>query len=519
MNDFNNFNIEYWFGRFGYIELKDYTHPAHASERMAKCNTNEPCVVVDLYSQVPQAMVDVFGNEKDCNQQVPNWRYHKDYGNETNFLYGYVMDIVSSDGRSIPACQATRQQRKNAQHWRAVMRRWQHISRPFEYGAQIEFETTISFDRAQITGDNVNYYGQTFRYVLGKGFTINNQDRAVGPVGVNDELATLGGETTLPVLAQTGGEQTRLAFMQHAYNISQENIADWLAGRRLFHTDFATGAHKEPLLPGPQAQPGNLPFPEQANKATNPIQASCVDCHTLNGVGELQSRQEVVPPKLIGLGLLERIPEGTLYAWAQGNGGTVNQITVNGQRKVGRFGWRAEATSVKHQVAKALHEDMGVGTDFDVFGPAEISSQELAQMSVYSSLLAVPVARKNLVSHSGYQVFRQANCDVCHKPTAVTEYDAQFPELSQQTIHPFTDLLLHDLGEGMYRTAPLWGLGLTGLVRTGNTNDLTLMHDGKATSIEEAVLRHNGSGAQSRDRYRRLSHQQRSELIDFLMSL
>ena len=100
--------------------------------------------------------------------------------------------------------------------------------------------------------------------------------------------------TTIPQLSQTGGEQVRLSYMQHAYNLSPLNVQSWLDGRRLFHTNFATGAHIEALLPGPQASNGNLPFPEVAGFATNPIQNSCINCHIHNGNGPKQS--DVVPP-------------------------------------------------------------------------------------------------------------------------------------------------------------------------------------------------------------------------------
>lgn len=117
-NDFNNFNVEYWEGRFGSFVLEDYTLPSASDMRQSACGTSEPCVVVTLNSAIPIAMTDVFGNEKSCNQQTPNWRYHKIYGDETNFYYGYVMDVVLSDGSVVPACQAaaiSEQQRRHGE--------------------------------------------------------------------------------------------------------------------------------------------------------------------------------------------------------------------------------------------------------------------------------------------------------------------------------------------------------------------------------------------------------------------
>ena len=135
---------------------------------------------------------------------------------------------------------------------------------------------------------------------------------------------------------------------------------------------------------------------------------------------------------MIGMGLLEAIPDEQLQAWAADNGGRVSTVMFNGAQQVGRFGWTAEATSVRHQVTKALFMDMGVGTTVEGFTP---------------------------------------------------------PELSQQTIHPYTDLLLHDLGEGEFRTPPLWGLGSSGLVSFGDASQWSLMHDGLSTSLEAAINR------------------------------
>ncbi|WP_295895707.1 di-heme oxidoredictase family protein [uncultured Vibrio sp.] len=518
-NDFNNFNIEYWEGRFGSFVLEDYTRSEAESLRQQACGTTEPCVVVTLNSAIPVAMTDSSGNEKSCNQQTPNWRYHKYYGDETNFAYGYVMDIVLPDGRILPACEASREQRATATTWRAIMQRWPHINRPFTAGEQIEFETTISFNRAQTTGDNVNYYGQTYRYVLGEGLTVNNRDSAVGPTGINDGFAQLGGTTTVPQLAASGGQQQRLSFMQHAYNLERDHVQSWLDGRRLIHTDFNTGAHVEEFLPGPQAINGNLPFPELAGLASDPIQPSCTQCHTLNGVGEMQPRQNVVPPKMIGMGLLENIPQNTIEQWASENGGSVSYVTVDGQQVIGRFGWRAEASSVRHQVAKALHADMGIGTNFDGFRPATLADQHLDDMETYTKLIAVPTPRENLTTMEGHRRFQEFGCDSCHKLSATTGIDAEFPELSNQVIHPYTDLLLHDLGEGPFRTAPLWGLGLSGYVHSGNSQALTLMHDGEAETIDQVMQRHNGEAASQSRAYFSASSAERQQLVDYLMAM
>ena len=520
--NFNNYNIEYWVGRFGWFELRDYTRPSAAKYRPEHCGSDTACVVVTLHGAVPAAMTDAEGNTKDCNQQVPNWRYHKTYGSETDFAYGYVMEIITDNGQVIPACSATQEQRRTAMQWRAVMRPDANIPRRFTEGEQIEFETTINFSRANTLGDNVNYYGQTFKYILGQGFAVNNQDPAIGPLHINDTFAQLGGDTSVPQLSKTGGSEQRFAFMQHAYNIGPNHIQGFLNGRRLFHTDFNNGNHIEPFKPGPQASNGNLPFPELAGLASNPIQNSCTQCHELNGNGPVQNTQNVTPPKLIGLGLLEAIKNTQIEAWAKENGGKVNRVTIDGGEYIGRFGWRAETVSVKQQTAKALLHDMGIGTAFEGFGPEELNDQHLEALTLYTSLLAVPTPRKNLTKMAGHVFFQEIGCDSCHKMT-VTTGEHPLSELSQQTIHPYTDLLLHDLGEGEYRTAPLWGLGLSGYVRYGDdvdgNGDYALMHDGLSSTIEQAINRHASAANHSRMAFLQLSADKKTALINYLKAL
>ena len=521
-DNFNNYNIEYWVGRFGWLELRDYTRTAASKHRPANCGSEAACVVVMLHGAVPAAMTDAEGNTKDCNQQVPNWRYHKTYGNETDFVYGYVMEIITTDGQIIPACNASQAQRQQATDWRAVMRPDATIPRGFAEGDQIEFETTINFSRANTLGDNVNYYGQTYKYVLGQGFTVNNRDPAIGPVNINDSFARLGGDTSVPQLSATGNTEQRFAFMQHAYNISPNHIQGFLNGRRLFHTDFDNGHHVEPFKPGPQAINGNLPSPHLAGITTNPIQNACTQCHELNGNGPVQDTQNVTPPKLIGLGLLEAIAESQIEAWANDNGGKVSRVKLNGSEHIGRFGWKAETISVKHQTAKALQNDMGIGTAFEGFGPEELSDTHLEELTLYTSLLSVPIPRENLTSLPGHTLFQQIGCDSCHKMT-VTTGEHPLSELSHQVIHPYTDLLLHDLGESEYRTAPLWGLGLSGYVRYGDDDagngTYALMHDGLATTIEQSIARHGSSAQTSRAAFNQLTRSEQTAIIDYLKAL
>ncbi|MGH7497668.1 MAG: di-heme oxidoredictase family protein, partial [Gemmatimonadales bacterium] len=162
-------------------------------------------------------------------------------------------------------------------------------------------------------------------------------------------------------------------------------------------------------------------------------------------------------------------------------------------------------------------------------GP-EIDLQLVKAVAFYTQSLGVP-ARRSLddpKARQGEQLFYAANCTSCHVPTLRTGYLKDVPEVSNQTIHPYTDLLIHDMGPALadgrrdflasgseWRTAPLWGIGLVQTVN-GHTN---FMHDGRARGLLEAVLWHGGEARASRERVRRMSAQERSALVAFLESL
>jgi CxxC motif-containing protein (DUF1111 family) len=148
----------------------------------------------------------------------------------------------------------------------------------------------------------------------------------------------------------------------------------------------------------------------------------------------------------------------------------------------------------------------------------------------YVRALAVPARRgaDDPQTQRGERLFERLQCAVCHVPTLVTAESPELPQLAHQTIHPYTDLLLHDMGEGLaddrpdfaagprdWRTPPLWGLGLSERVN-GNA---FLLHDGRARSIEEAILWHGGEAQRSRDAFIRLPRDEREALIAFVLSL
>ena len=259
-----------------------------------------------------------------------------------------------------------------------------------------------------------------------------------------------------------------------------------------------------------------------------------------------------VAPVVFGLGLLEAIPESTILALADeddqdgdgisGKANYVWDVQKNGL-SLGRFGWKANQPTLLQQVASAYHDDIGITTSllpressdgqsqYDGRGDdPELSDEILDVVTFYVQTLAVP-ARRDLddpIVQRGEELFESAQCSGCHIPTLETGTLSNVPEVSNQTIHPFTDLLLHDMGPGLadnrpdflasgseWRTPPLWGIGLLKVVN-GHTN---LLHDGRARGLLEAILWHGGEAEQSREAVQRMSASDRDALIAFLESL
>ncbi len=266
-----------------------------------------------------------------------------------------------------------------------------------------------------------------------------------------------------------------------------------------------------------------------------------------------------VAPPMIGLGLLESIPEADILALADPDDADGNGIsgrpswvptgTADG-RVLGRFGWKAAVPTVRMQTARAFFEDIGIGNAHfpaaagactevqvecrnapggDPHGDGiEIPARLLDQVVFYARNLAVPgrreVGRPEILD--GKRHFSEAGCAGCHVPDFLTGEVAGRPQHSLQRIWPYTDLLLHDLGEELadtgtdplrreWRTPPLWGIGLTETV----SGSFRLLHDGRADGLREAILWHGGEAARSRDRFLRMSPQEQEDLLAFLESL
>lgn len=259
-----------------------------------------------------------------------------------------------------------------------------------------------------------------------------------------------------------------------------------------------------------------------------------------------------IAPVNYGLGLLESIPEDAILANADpddrnqdGISGRPNRVEEirSGHMMLGRFGWKANQPTIEQQIARAFSADLGITSSLypesgavlrhagmSAPGNSELGEEDFRTVISYIRLLGVPRQRNwdNPVVERGRMLFLRAGCDRCHSTKFQTGPQAAFPELALQTIHPYTDLLLHDMGEGLadgrpdglaggreWRTPPLWGIGLVKIV-SGHTR---FLHDGRARNIEEAILWHGGEGAMAQELYRRLKKDDRAALLAFLESL
>ncbi len=271
-----------------------------------------------------------------------------------------------------------------------------------------------------------------------------------------------------------------------------------------------------------------------------------------------------MPPAVTGLGFLEAVPDIDILLMADptdadsdGISGRVNWIALpgfitptidhisNNGKFIGRFGKKAGAFNLLNQTVNAYIQDMGVTTTYH---PEEllsartgsslndnVSDPELSQSTVdnvvfYLKTLKTPVQRKQNDAEilTGKNIFRQLGCEGCHRETLTTGYSPIKP-LSYVAFHPYTDLLLHDMGPGLddgytegtamtseWRTPPLWGLGLS---KNSQGGKYFLLHDGRATGIEQAILLHGGEAQTSKVAYTSLSKEEKQKLITFLESL
>lgn len=258
-----------------------------------------------------------------------------------------------------------------------------------------------------------------------------------------------------------------------------------------------------------------------------------------------------ISPQLVGLGLLEAIDEADVIALADpqdadgdGISGRLHIVrdAESGAFRLGRFGYKAAQPTVRQQTAGALRTDMGVltsvypspdcGSAQTGCGDdgAELADEHLDDLVAYVALLGVPPQTDFDAPQvqAGAQLFEQVGCAKCHVSTFTTSSYAKLAELRGQVISPYTDLLLHDLGPELgdnlgegdasgaeWRTAPLWGIGKSAGVSGGQA----YLHDGRARSLEEAILWHGGEAQDSRAEFKALEAAEQGMLLRFLESL
>ncbi|MET0533310.1 MAG: di-heme oxidoredictase family protein [Steroidobacter sp.] len=274
--------------------------------------------------------------------------------------------------------------------------------------------------------------------------------------------------------------------------------------------------------------------------------------------GELAADTKLSPrvaPSVFGSGLLEAIPEAQIMerndpddSNKDGISGRPNQVwdPLVKRAVLGRFGWKLNQPDIAHQTAAAFSSEIGMSTSFrpqqictavqtacaaaPQGGEPEISDEIFNHMVNYQRMLGVPMRRdleSPQVKH-GAELFLSAGCESCHRATFKTGQIEGQPWLSGQTVHPFTDLLLHDMGEGLadgradfvasgseWRTQPLWGIGLQKTVN-GHTR---FLHDGRARDVSEAILWHAGEAERAKETFRQMSQQDREALLEFIDSL
>lgn len=268
-----------------------------------------------------------------------------------------------------------------------------------------------------------------------------------------------------------------------------------------------------------------------------------------------------VAPPLIGMGLLDAIDEQDILSYADpkdengdGISGRANQVWDASVKKnrLGRFNYKASSPTLAHQSLAAFKNDVGIssyyfpsdsgdctasqkdclkapgGSPMGKTG-AEVQQPVTSLMVEYVRNLAVPGRRikEPKQVQRGQQLFNQSGCISCHRASFTTAQNSN-KAFSEQTIWPYSDLLLHDMGDGLadevangmatgreWRTQPLWGIGLNKII----TGSETYLHDGRARSIREAILWHGGEAQQARNSFAKLAPKKRQQLIQFVKSL
>ena len=261
-------------------------------------------------------------------------------------------------------------------------------------------------------------------------------------------------------------------------------------------------------------------------------------------------------PGMFGMGLIAAIEQADIDALADpadsnndGISGRVNQVwSVSEQSTVpGRFGWKANRPDLEITVAAAFADDIGISNPLFPMQPCtdkqplcqqqpngnnadgfEIPADLLDLVVEFLRHTGAPAARLTEKHSAGQAAFNLAGCQQCHQPSFITSENAPEAYLANQRIWPYSDFLLHDMGPLLadqrpdfqasgseWRTAPLWGIGLQKTVGA----ELSLLHDGRARTVEEAILWHGGEATKARALFEAMSADTRQQLIDFVEAL
>jgi len=326
-----------------------------------------------------------------------------------------------------------------------------------------------------------------------------------------------------------------------------------------FGRDLPGGFDPMPSAGGPQLQDRAVlgyiaeRLPSAATGVTRLIAPAVSGLGFLDAVDDTTLQRLADPTDANGDGISGRLQlldptsmHANVFAIEQGGAGaTGTRGTLVGGQHIGRFGKKALAVNLLQQVATAYHEDMGVTSELlplDVVNPAvgdaggdgvpepEAPMSVVHAVTFYMKTLKVPPRRDSTNADvlAGEALFAASDCAKCHVPTMRTGASA-IAALDRKTFHPFTDLLLHDMGSELddgytegsattreWRTAPLWGLGLAAAAQGGRMH---LLHDGRASSVESAITFHGGEAAVSRAWFNALSAVQRRQLLAYLHSL
>ncbi len=265
---------------------------------------------------------------------------------------------------------------------------------------------------------------------------------------------------------------------------------------------------------------------------------------------------KITPPASTGLGFIDAVSDEDVLAWADpddtdgdGISGVPNWIGMKDylfarpgtieqyQKYIGRFGKKGAAYDLHQQTSQAYNEDIGITSTYEPFDThsgiaidPEVSDQTIQDVVFYLKTLKAPIPRNTNSEGiiSGKQVFNEIGCVKCHRPEMKTG-NSSIAALANKTFYPYTDLLLHDMGPGLddgytegsaktseWRTPALWGLGLSKFSQGGG---YFLLHDGRARSIQEAIMLHGGEAQSSQENYQSLSDTEKRALISFLESL